>query len=110
MQPTVGFTTHVTCRLTAQNRDQLRNPTLGKIEYGLPLPFFCVSCVQLCCCLISKVIDKYGMNQTAYKDIVRNINSCVTTDQYLRSQHVYCLRLLGYMARANALVVKTQND
>ena len=25
--------THVTCRLTAKNRDQLRNPTL---EYGLP--------------------------------------------------------------------------
>jgi len=22
--------THVTCRLTAKNRDQLRNPTLGK--------------------------------------------------------------------------------
>ena len=28
-QPTVGFMTHVTCRLTAKNRDQLRNPTLG---------------------------------------------------------------------------------
>ena len=25
----VGFLTHVTCRLTAKNRDQLRNPTLG---------------------------------------------------------------------------------
>ena len=25
----VGFMTHVTCRLTAKNRDQLRNPTLG---------------------------------------------------------------------------------
>ena len=24
-----GFMTHVTCRLTANNRDQLRNPTLG---------------------------------------------------------------------------------
>jgi len=24
-----GFITHVTCRLTAKNRDQLRNPTLG---------------------------------------------------------------------------------
>ena len=31
--------THVTCRLTAKNRDQPRNPTLG-IEYGLPLPFY----------------------------------------------------------------------
>jgi len=24
-----GFMTHITCRLTAKNRDQLRNPTLG---------------------------------------------------------------------------------
>jgi len=30
--------THVTCRLTAKNRDQLRNPTLDSL-YGLPLPF-----------------------------------------------------------------------
>ena len=28
-QPTAGFMTHVTCRLTAMNRDQLRNLTLG---------------------------------------------------------------------------------
>jgi len=28
-QLTAGFMTHVTCRLTAKNRDQLRNPTLG---------------------------------------------------------------------------------
>jgi len=27
-QPTAGFMTHVTCRLTAKNRDQRRNPTL----------------------------------------------------------------------------------
>ena len=29
LQPTAWFMTHVTCRLTAKNRDQLRNPTLG---------------------------------------------------------------------------------
>jgi len=28
-QSTAGFMTHVTCRLTAKNRNQLRNPTLG---------------------------------------------------------------------------------
>jgi len=28
-QPTAGFVTHITCRLIAKNRDQLRNPTLG---------------------------------------------------------------------------------
>jgi len=30
--------THITCRLTAKNRDRLRNPTLGN-RVGLPLPF-----------------------------------------------------------------------
>ena len=30
--------THVTCRLTAKDRDQLRNPTLSNLWYGLPLP------------------------------------------------------------------------
>jgi len=34
--------TLVNCRLTAKNRDQLRNPTLV-IEYGLPLPSFFTS-------------------------------------------------------------------
>ena len=33
--------THVTCRLTTKNQDQLRNPTLV-IEYGLPLLYFVV--------------------------------------------------------------------
>jgi len=28
-ESTAGFMTHVTCRLTAKNRDQLRKPTLG---------------------------------------------------------------------------------
>ena len=33
--------THVTCRLPAKNRNQLQNPTLGRlIEYGLRLPFY----------------------------------------------------------------------
>jgi len=33
-QPTAGLMTHVTCRLTAKNRDQLRSPTLGNIGGG----------------------------------------------------------------------------
>jgi len=32
--------THVICRLTAKNRDRLRNPIRSVIEYGLPLPFY----------------------------------------------------------------------
>ena len=39
MAATAGFTTHVTCRLTAKNRDQLRT-VRWVIEYRLPLPFF----------------------------------------------------------------------
>jgi len=31
LKPTVGFMTHITCMLTAKNRDQLRNPTLGNL-------------------------------------------------------------------------------
>ena len=34
-----GFMTHITCRLTAKNRDQLQNPIRSVIEYGLP--FYC---------------------------------------------------------------------
>jgi len=36
--------THVACRLTAKNRDQLRN-LHSVIEYGLPLPFLCDVCL-----------------------------------------------------------------
>jgi len=32
--------THVARTLTAENRDQLRNPTLGSRVYGLPVPFY----------------------------------------------------------------------
>jgi len=36
--------THVTCRLTAKNRDQLRNPIRSVIEYEQPLPFYSGTC------------------------------------------------------------------
>ena len=39
---TAGYMTHVTCRLTAKNRDQLRNPIRSIIEYMLPLPFLSI--------------------------------------------------------------------
>jgi len=47
--------THVTCRLTAKNQDQLRNPMLGnrvRATFTLPLPFLNWGCrltqVDLC--------------------------------------------------------------
>jgi len=33
MAAIVGFMTHITCRLTAKNRYQLRNPTLDSYMY-----------------------------------------------------------------------------
>ena len=35
-----GLWLTVTCRLTAKNRDQLRNPIRSAIECGLPLPYW----------------------------------------------------------------------
>jgi len=37
---TAGFMTHVICRLTAKNRDQLWNPLRSAIEYGITFTFF----------------------------------------------------------------------
>jgi len=52
-QPTAGFMTHVTCRLTAKNRDQLRNPTIDLVT---PLMCVCV-CVCLCARLSSGMLQ-----------------------------------------------------
>jgi len=38
---TAGFMTHVTCRLTAKNRDQLRNPTLDNLVWATCTLFYC---------------------------------------------------------------------
>ena len=38
-QPTAGFMTHVICRLTAKNWDQLRNPTLGNRVWAVFLSY-----------------------------------------------------------------------
>jgi len=44
-QPTAGFMTHVTCRLTTKNRDQLRNLTLGnRVWATLPLSLQLIKC------------------------------------------------------------------
>jgi len=39
--------THVTCRLTAKNRDQLRNPTLGNRVWAAFLYLFSVKCTTV---------------------------------------------------------------
>jgi len=42
----LGFMTHVTCRLTAQNWDQLRNPTLGNRVWAI-FTFFTQTHIQI---------------------------------------------------------------
>ena len=40
MAATAWFMTHVTCRLTVKNRDQLRNPVLGNRVWATFLSYF----------------------------------------------------------------------
>ena len=50
-QPTAGFMTHVVCRLTAKNRDQLQNPTLGNRVWAARFTFtFTDKPSYLCVC------------------------------------------------------------
>jgi len=44
---TAGFMTYVTCRLTAKNRDQLRNPTLGN-QVWATCTFLVSVCLSVC--------------------------------------------------------------
>jgi len=38
--------THVTCKLTAKNRDQLRNPTLGNRVWAISYLYLCKLIIQ----------------------------------------------------------------
>ena len=53
------FMTHVTCRLTAKNRDQLRNPTLGNRVWATFTFFTC----QYDCCRSSSSGELSGQEQ-----------------------------------------------
>jgi len=45
---------HVTCRLTAKNRDQLRNHTLGNRVWATFTFYFFYNCLMFCGCLYSE--------------------------------------------------------
>jgi len=77
--------THVTGRLTAKNRDQLRNPIRSAIEYGLPLPFLVVTDRRLCprCCQSSNIIglnDVLSENKLIKKDKWIKVSRIASTD------------------------------
>jgi len=59
--PTAGFMTHVTCRLTVTNRDQLRNPTFGNrvwVTFLLDcIAYYRCSVVCVCVCLLVTTVS-----------------------------------------------------
>ena len=48
--------THVICRLTAKNRDQLRNPTLGNRVWATLTSTLCKHHVSFVCCCVAKLL------------------------------------------------------
>ena len=47
--------THVTCRLTSKNRDQLRNPTLGNRVWAT-FTFIAELCNYMCCSAVGAAV------------------------------------------------------
>ena len=60
--------THVTCRLTAKNRDQLRNPTLGNRVWAT-FAFLLLhnSAVPLCACWARERALRKRLNRSRYR-------------------------------------------
>jgi len=74
--------THVTRRLTAKNRDQLRNPIRSVIEYGLPFTFFIVTSLM-------PAVSAVGHSRTSY--CVTNLRRyAVCTDEPLTIMNDDC--------------------
>jgi len=47
--------THITCRLTAKNRDQLRNPMLGNRVWAI-FTFFMLN-TSIACCPLANMVE-----------------------------------------------------
>jgi len=91
--------THVTCRLTAKNRDQLRDPIRSAVEYGLPLPlplplyrvffiYFHVGCCRRRLRSQAKVIKRCGQNGHEAIDNATNSGYCeIGYDASMKAAH-----------------------
>ena len=80
---TVGFMIHVTCRLTAKNRDQLRNPMLGNRVWATFTFYHTLSTLlhYLVRCQICMVVnDKLHDNKTAHLRCYDLFNNHFTTN------------------------------
>ena len=73
-QPTGRFMTHVTCRLTAKNRDQLRNPTLGNWVWAT-FTFSCQTNRHSCACLCHVWCLVYSLSMLATYKLCRGRNA-----------------------------------
>ena len=66
---TVRFMIHVTCRLAAKNRDQLRNPTLGNRVWAnfTFLPFtYCIGNESVPKVIINDTVNLFFKLQSAF--------------------------------------------
>jgi len=85
-QPTSGFMTHVTCRLTAKNRDEVRNAALGNRVWAT---FYCLilyllrrwnkaACVCLCVCrsYTFPTMQQIGEDLVHIIDQLQSVASC----------------------------------
>ena len=86
-QPTVGFMTRVTCRLTAKNRDQLRNPYEGCNQFR---------------CLVNR--GTRGVNILP-KTVIRQRRSCdLNPGPFAPESGTLTTRLPGFIYIASAAV------
>ena len=75
--------THVTCRLTAKNRDQLRNPTLGNRVWA---SFFTVPCLCSCYtplhppCSVLQLARPLLEQPRAHSEFSESCSCCVIAD------------------------------
>ena len=67
-ESTAGLMTHVTCRLTAKNQDQLWNPTLGNRVRATFLPFTSTNYAlksMLMCVVLSTLLQSQTTQHTS---------------------------------------------
>jgi len=96
-QPTAGFMTHVTCRLTAKNRDLLQNPTLSNRVWA---SFFTIQNV-----MIYSFVVKAGMSHCSFGD--SSIANCpgqlIVCSEYCQWLSIGRCHTCDFVARVCAL-------
>ena len=74
--------THVTCRLTAKNRDQLRNPTLGNLVWATFTFYLRFTIKPLCLAVTLSLFNKFHLEITRcenkYFTSVGGVAGCIT--------------------------------